>query len=70
MTQQSVADAYRKKLASNPEGVDEPLQTWEIYHPSMSKRYFLVNDTKDLTAYLEDGVTQAGFGIEAGSGRS
>jgi hypothetical protein len=61
MTQQSVAEAYRLKLASNPEGVDEPLKTWEIYHPLMSKRYYLVNDMVDLTAYLEDGTTQVTF---------
>jgi len=61
MTQQAIAAAYRKKLASNPEGVDEPLKTWEIYHPLLSKRYLLVDDVVDLVAYLEDGVTQVTF---------
>lgn len=60
MTQQSVADAYRLKLASNPEG-EITLKTWEIYHPSMSQRYYLVADVVDLVAYLEDGTTQVTY---------
>lgn len=60
MTQQAVAEAYRKKLASNPEG-EIDVETWEIYHPAMSKRYYLVSDVVDLVAYLEDGVTQVTF---------
>lgn len=54
MTQQTVAEAYRKKLATNPDG-EISLTTVEIYHPLMSKRYYLVRDTVDLVATLETG---------------
>jgi hypothetical protein len=61
MTQQSVADAYRRKLASAVEG-DEWRETLEIYHPMMSKRYYLVRDNVPLTAMLETG-TEVNFEI-------
>ena len=60
MSQESVKAAYRKKLASNPDG-EITLDTIEIYHPLMSRRYYLVADQVDLVAYLEDGVTQVTF---------
>lgn len=54
MSQQSVQEAYRKVLASNPDG-EITLQTIELYHPLLSKRYRFVIDTVPLTAYLETG---------------
>ena len=54
MTQETVAAAYRKKLASNPDG-EIAIDTVEIYHPLMSKRYYLAMDVTPLTATLETG---------------
>ena len=56
MTQATVAAAYRKKLASNPDG-EIALDTVELYHPDMSRRYYLVADQIPLTATLETGET-------------
>ena len=60
MTQETVKAAYRRKLASNPDG-EITVDTVEIYHPLISKRYRLVADQIDLVAKLEDGVTDATF---------
>lgn len=54
MSQESVEAAYRRKLASNPDGELDYL-TLEITHPFLSKRYLLVRGTTDLTATLETG---------------
>ena len=54
MSQASVRAAYRKKLATNPDG-EISLDTIEISHPSKSKTYWLVADHDQLTATLEDG---------------
>lgn len=56
MSQQSVLEAYRRKLASNPEGQID-YTTVEITHPRLSKRYLLVRGTEPLTATLETGET-------------
>lgn len=55
MAAETVAAAYRKKLASNPDG-EIVLDTFDIYHPSMSKRYYFVVDQVPLTAKLETGA--------------
>ncbi|AHK11831.1 Minor tail protein [Shewanella sp. phage 3/49] len=55
MTAETVKAAYRKKLASNPDG-EIAVGTWEIYHPLMSKRYYFVSDQVALTAFLENGT--------------
>lgn len=60
MTQETVKAAYRRKLASNPDG-EITVDTIEIYHPLISKRYRLAADQIDLTANLEDGITTATF---------
>ena len=60
MTQETVKSAYRRKLASNPDG-EITVDTIEIYHPLISKRYRLVADQVDLVAKLEDGITNATF---------
>ena len=57
MTQATVAAAYRKKLASNPDG-EIALDTIQISHPSMSKTYWIVADQVPLTAFLETGIEQ------------
>ncbi len=54
MSREDVEAKYRIKLASNPDG-EITLKTVEIYHPLMSKRHYLVADTKPLTATLESG---------------
>jgi hypothetical protein len=54
MTAETVKAAYRKKLASNPDG-EIAVGTWEVYHPLMSKRYYFVSDQVALTAFLESG---------------
>lgn len=54
MSQATVEAAYRRKLASNPEG-EMDYTTLEITHPLLSKRYLLVRGTSDLTATLETG---------------
>jgi Domain of unknown function (DUF1833) len=54
MGEQSVIDAYRRKLASNPDGQMD-FDTVEITHPLFSKRYLLVVGTSPLTATLETG---------------
>lgn len=57
MTSETVKTAYRKKLASNPDG-EIDVATVELYHPSFSERYFLVVDQVPLTANLENGTVQ------------
>ncbi|MGL4936765.1 DUF1833 family protein [Shewanella sp.] len=52
----TVEEAYRRKLASNPEG-EIALDTVEIYHPMLSKRFYFVRDIVPLTATLETGET-------------
>jgi Domain of unknown function (DUF1833) len=54
MSEQSVINAYRRKLASNPDGQMD-FDTVEILHPLFSKRYLLVVGTSPLTATLETG---------------
>ena len=55
MTPEQIAEAYRIKLASNPDG-EIAVDTVEIYHPSLSKTYYLVADNQDLTANIESGA--------------
>jgi hypothetical protein len=55
MSQSSVREAYRRKLATNPDG-EIGLDTLEISHPSMSKTYWLVADKDQLIATLETGA--------------
>lgn len=66
MSQESVEAAYRRKLASNPEGELDYI-TLEIAHPLLSNRWLLVRGTDDLTATLETGevVTFEGTPMEA-----
>lgn len=54
MSQESVEAAYRRKLASNPDGEMDYI-TLQISHPLLSKTYYLVRGTSDLTATLETG---------------
>jgi hypothetical protein len=54
MSEESVELAYRKKLASNPEGQVD-FETLEITHSMLSKRYLIVKGTSPLTATLETG---------------
>ncbi|EKO7540903.1 DUF1833 family protein [Salmonella enterica] len=54
MSQESVEAAYRRKLASNPDGELDYI-TLEIYHPLLSKRWLLVRGAQDITATLETG---------------
>lgn len=56
MSEQSVNEAYKRKLASNPDGQSD-YDTVEITHPLFSKRYLLVVGTSPLTATLETGQT-------------
>lgn len=56
MSQESVEAAYRRKLASNPEGELDYI-TVEITHPKLSKRWLLVRGSEPLTATLETGET-------------
>jgi len=56
MSEQSVLEAYKRKLASNPDGQLD-FDTVEITHPLFSKRYLLVVGTSPLTATLETGET-------------
>jgi len=56
MSETSVIEAYKRKLASNPEGQMD-FETVEITHPSLTRRYLLVVGTTDLTATLETGET-------------
>ena len=56
MSEQSVIEAYKRKLASNPDGQLD-FDTVEITHPLFSKRYLLVVGTSPLTATLETGET-------------
>lgn len=69
MSEQSVIEAYKLKLASNPDGQMD-FDTVEITHPLFSKRYLLVVGTSDLTATLETGetVTFEGVPMEVGEG--
>ncbi|EHT3356049.1 DUF1833 family protein, partial [Salmonella enterica] len=66
MSQESVEAAYRRKLASNPDG-EMDFITLEISHPLLSKRWLLVRGADDLTATLETGevVTFEGTPMEA-----
>ena len=54
MSEESVKEAYKRKLASNPEGQID-YETVEITHPLLSKRYIIVKGTSPLTATLEPG---------------
>lgn len=45
----SAVDDYKRLLASYPKG-QYIIDTFEIYHPLISQRYFLTNDTDDVTA--------------------
>lgn len=56
MTAESVEAAYKRKLASNPEGQMD-FETVEITHSLLSKRYLIVVGTSPLTATLETGET-------------
>lgn len=56
MSADSVEAAYRRKLASNPDGEMDYI-TLQISHPLLSKTYYLVRGTSDLTATLETGET-------------
>lgn len=69
MSEQSVIEAYKLKLASNPDGQMD-FDTVEISDPHFSKRYLLVVGTSDLTATLETGetVTFEGVPMEVGEG--
>ena len=49
-------EAYKKKLASNPEG-DRYFNTVSISHSLMTKTYDLVIDSAPLTALDENGVS-------------
>lgn len=60
MTQATVAAAYRKKLASNPDG-EIALDTIQISDPNMTRTRWFVADQVPLTATLEDGVTAQTF---------
>lgn len=54
MSQASVEIAYKRKLASNPEG-QLLFETVEITHPLLSRRFLIVRGTTPLTATLETG---------------
>ena len=56
MSQESVEAAYRRKLASNPDGEMDYI-TLQISHPLLSKTYYLVRGLQELTATLETGET-------------
>lgn len=56
MSEQSVIEAYKLKLASNPDG-QMTFDTVEVTHSLFSKRYLLVVGTSPLTAALETGET-------------
>lgn len=56
MSADSVEAAYHRKLASNPDGEMDYI-TLQISHPLLSKTYYLVRGTSDLTATLETGET-------------
>lgn len=56
MSEQSVIEAYKRKLASNPDGQLD-FDTVEITDPNFSRRYLLVVGTSSLTATLETGET-------------
>lgn len=56
MSEQSVIEAYKRKLASNPDG-QMTFDTVEITDPNFSRRYLLVVGTSPLTATLETGET-------------
>lgn len=56
MSEQSVIEAYKLKLASNPDG-QMTFDTLEITHSLFSQRYLLVVGTSNLTATLETGET-------------
>lgn len=54
MSESTALEAYKLKLASNPEGV-LTYETLVVYHPLMTKTYYLVMGNQDLTAFLETG---------------
>lgn len=56
MSEQSVIEAYKRKLASNPDG-QLTFDTLEITHPLFSRRYLLVVGMSPLTATLDTGET-------------
>lgn len=56
MSESSVIAAYKRKLASNPEG-ELDFETVEITHSLLSKRYLIVRGNEPLTATLETGET-------------
>ena len=56
MTLSELKAAYRRKLATNPDG-EIVLDTVEISHPDMTMVYRLVNDHDQLTAKTESGET-------------
>lgn len=69
MSQDSVEEAYKLKLASNPEGQID-FETVEITHSLLSKRYLIVVGVTPLVATLETGetVTFEPFAIEMKDG--
>lgn len=69
MSQASVIAAYKRKLASNPEG-ELDFQTIEITHSLLTQRYLLVVGTTDLQAQLETGepVTFEAIPMQAADG--
>lgn len=56
MSEQTVIEAYKLKLASNPDGQLD-FDTLEITHSLFSQRYLLVVGTSPLTATLETSET-------------
>jgi len=56
MSAETVEAAYRRKLASNPEG-EMDFITVQITHPLLSRPYYIVKGTSPLTATLETGQT-------------
>lgn len=69
MTPLEIKEAYRRKLATNPDG-ELALDTVQISHPNLTKTYHLVADKDPLVAYLENGqqVTFEPAAIKADNG--
>lgn len=69
MTPLEIKEAYRRKLATNPDG-ELALDTVQITHPNLTKTYYLVADKDPLVAYLENGqqVTFEPAAIKADNG--
>lgn len=57
MTPEEIAVAYRRMLATAPDG-EIYLDTVELSHHQMTKTYWLVSDNMPLTATLETGLVQ------------